>query len=463
VDVFSKIAAKRNLYLIALATICLIFLLKSQNKSNGQKSRKNIVLISLDTVRRDHCSVYGYFKDTTPFLNKMAQDGFIFLTEVFQQAGYETASFQGWNFKQNIFQGFDYQEAYKGEQQRLKYIYLVDQVFAKAQKWFDDNYLSWFSSESPFFVFIHLYDTNKAYFLKERYPFSEEEWVRYQEHYGLNNLTQENVKLFNLVDDKVNIGTPDKIYEVTTHLKHYKNHSTPKTLRGLIEAYDGTIRHIDAQLGKFMNYLNDNGLSNNTLFIITSDHGEGLGEHGYLLHNPYVFEEQRRIPLIFYNPGFIPKGSSEKQIENVDVMPTILSLMNLPHSLRFDGTSYSEVIQQKIKTSVNKEFLIIYTDPFILTQDPHFLAGFIQNNKKIIYNFRNPSSSLSFDLNNNTNEMKIEREPDVIEKRFTDIINKQKEAFASYLKEIKANVVTKSQKKKMDKHLKQLRSLGYAQ
>ena len=89
------------------------------------------------------------------------------------------------------------------------------------------------------------------------------------------------------------------------------SHTVPATaeeLQGEIDAYDGAVAYTDDQIGQLFAELKKRPLADNTLIVITSDHGESLGEHGLFIHGNSLYREQIRVPLIFYWPSEIPQG-----------------------------------------------------------------------------------------------------------------------------------------------------------
>jgi arylsulfatase A-like enzyme len=108
-------------------------------------------------------------------------------------------------------------------------------------------------------------------------------------------------------------------------------------LKGL---YDGEIRFMDDQLALLFEYLNKNNLLSNTLIIITSDHGESIGEHKLLDHGHALYEEQIRVPLIMIGPG-IPKGKRiSGLVRNIDILPSLVEYLKLPAQSGIQGKSF---------------------------------------------------------------------------------------------------------------------------
>ena len=94
--------------------------------------------------------------------------------------------------------------------------------------------------------------------------------------------------------------------------------------------YDGEVAYADSQLARLLGFLDQRGLRGTTLVVATSDHGEGLGDHGEDEHMLLVYDSTLRVPLLLRWPGVLPAGARvDGQFRQVDVMPTLLELVGL--------------------------------------------------------------------------------------------------------------------------------------
>jgi arylsulfatase A-like enzyme len=94
--------------------------------------------------------------------------------------------------------------------------------------------------------------------------------------------------------------------------------------------YDGELAFTDQEIGKVFEALKHLGLEEDTLVVLTSDHGEGLGQHNHIGHGYNIYEEAVSVPLLFRWPNHIPKGLAlSSPVEGVDIMPTILDLIGV--------------------------------------------------------------------------------------------------------------------------------------
>ena len=301
---------------------------------------RNVILISLDTLRADHLHYQGYRRQTSPNLDRFARHGTFFSTVVTQapwttpahfsiltsryphvhqgvqpltvtnrrwnktlptlasilrEQGYLTAAFTGSgaiSAKFGLYTGFDfYNETTSLEpDEAVCGAGDAEGVFGKASEWVGDN------RDRTFFLFLHTYEPH--------YPYCDEFFLRQE-----------------------GISAADPIAHRTAR-------------------YDGDIRRADAFVGRFIERLNSLDLLDRTLVVITSDHGEDLDppKRG-LRHGHNLSDELLLVPLIFYGPGIIPSGRAiAEQVRSIDILPTVLDYVGVAVDDQFDGSSLRGMI-----------------------------------------------------------------------------------------------------------------------
>jgi tetratricopeptide (TPR) repeat protein len=106
------------------------------------------------------------------------------------------------------------------------------------------------------------------------------------------------------------------------------------------DLYDGEIAYVDSQIGALLNHLKELGVRDRTLVVYTSDHGEGLGEHGEQTHSLLVYDATMQIPMIIHAPKGLPQGKVVRQQSClVDVVPTVLALLGQEVPDDLDGVN----------------------------------------------------------------------------------------------------------------------------
>ncbi len=127
---------------------------------------------------------------------------------------------------------------------------------------------------------------------------------------------------------------------------HYKHPVTPLAARKAVMAYYACVSFIDAQIGLILDALESEGLRDNTIVIILSDHGFQLGEHN--LWSKYtLFEQTTRVPLLVRVPGQMKKGGTcDEIVELVDLLPTLCELLGMSEPGNIEGTSFVPLLRR---------------------------------------------------------------------------------------------------------------------
>lgn len=301
----------------------------------------------MDTTRADHLSCYGYSRVTSPNIDRLAASGAMFrnaytpvpltgpahislMTSLFPQEhgatingmhmtthphpitlamilhrlGYKTAAFiSAWPVKKGIT-GLG--KGFQTYNQDLTYHYKVVNV-ARHGNEVGDTSRRWLQSHAhhPFFMWVHYFDPHHPYELHAEY----------------SDLP--------LVPRAVNAQAAKR---------------TPEEAQR-IEAYDSEIAFDDHDLGKTLKLLDDLGVRENTLIVVVADHGESLGEHGYVGHGDHIYQQIVHVPMIFSYPKAVPPGIVvQSDASLVDVMPTILDLAGFPMTHIGEGQSLKPAI-----------------------------------------------------------------------------------------------------------------------
>ncbi|HET8644195.1 MAG TPA: sulfatase, partial [Vicinamibacteria bacterium] len=130
----------------------------------------------------------------------------------------------------------------------------------------------------------------------------------------------------------------------------------PFKARFAARPYDGEVAYADAQLGRLVSWLDRSGARGRTLVVVTSDHGEGLGEHGEDEHMLFVYDATLRVPLILSQPGALPGGKVVAgQFRSVDLLPTVLELLGLAAPAT-SGASRAEQVRAGTRIPDNESY-----------------------------------------------------------------------------------------------------------
>lgn len=355
-----------KIILPAAVAVCLLVILISIFTSIFTKRKDlNIVLVTIETTRADHLSCYGYSRKTTPHLDALAEEGVRF-TNLFVQRSvtlpsltsimtsrYPVNHFVRRNgdiihpsvtqlaqiLKKNkyscgAFLTYTYYADWKGFDR--KYAASADDVKITTAA------LDWIKEprQNPFFLWIHYWQPHRPYMPPEPYK-----------------------SLFDPSYQGAYDGSEAPLNEVTLN----KIDMDEEDLAHIIALYDGSLRLIDDQLQRIFDALHTSNLENNTLVVITADHGEDLYDHHhYFYHYASVYDSSLHVPLIMRLPGILPAGAEVNEvIESIDIAPTVLDLAGISIPSFFEGKSLNPLI--KGKPSKNFSFAISEFTDKILT------------------------------------------------------------------------------------------------
>ena len=225
------------------------------------------------------------------------------LAEILKEKGYQTAGFTGGAGLDSDF-GFD----------RGFDVYEDDQNFGG----FEDSVpqaIEWVKSnkDNKFFLFVHGYNVHGQYVPEEGYD------NRFLDFEYKGNLTGSKREQMELREEGISRGNIFLDSEDVNYLS---------------SLYDEKVNRADGWVGVFLFEYENIDIANKTIYIITSDHGEELYEHGRIDHGHSLYEELVRVPLIISTPELNSKVVIDKLVSNVDILPTVLSLIG--YSDKFD-------------------------------------------------------------------------------------------------------------------------------
>jgi arylsulfatase A-like enzyme len=325
--------------LLSATLLAALFASPAVHAAEAHRSPPNVLVVSIDTLRADHLSGYGYPRPTSPAIDRLLAAGARFdeartvepltspaaasmltslhphehgstrngvslrrglpsLPKELDRSGYQTAAFiANWTLK-NTMSGLG--EHFQGFQEvltRKRWLGLVageataEDVNEAAVAWLDEHA----GRRRPFFVWVHYVEPHAPY------EFQGEVAAR--------------------------LGLRDR------------------SETGRIDRYDTEVAFVDHYVGELVRRIEDDpALAGNTLVVVTADHGESLGEHGYWGHGRRLFEPGLHIPLVFYWPGRLEPRRLTAPASILDVAPTILGLLGHDVPPTFRGFDWAPVL-----------------------------------------------------------------------------------------------------------------------
>jgi arylsulfatase A-like enzyme len=384
---------------------------------NGERGApRNVLFILVDTLRTDHLSAYGYDRDTSPALTRLAEAGVRFdrayapapwtkpsvasmftgqyphrhglnfvlatllpsaqtLAERLSLAGFATAGAVSHNLlggKNGFDQGF---ESYDTAEARGHAHVSTAGVTKRALKFLE--HLD--AQERPFFLFVHYFDPHYEYRRHPQYGYAAESVGRLRGGEDIHALRDMGPSL------------------AADEVEFLKN------------VYDEEIRFTDAGIGELLDALTDRGLDDDTLVIVTADHGEEFFERGWLGHTRTVYEEVIRVPLVVRAPGSAAGGRVvDAPVSLVSLTPTILDYVGIDApGAAFQGPSLRALIDGSSDAElppVRSEVRFIVLNPEnVLAEKVAFKYALIDGRYKLIKDFQAKTYEL-YDLERDPGE-----------------------------------------------------------
>ena len=348
-----------------------------------------VIYVDIDTLRPDHMGCYGYKRETTPEMDKVAADGTIFtnyycsdapclpsraalisgmfgirngaighggtaadmmlygagrdfrsqndddnFVNVFRRAGMKTASVSTFPERHSSWwfnAGFN--ETYNVGQHGLE---SGEKVLPVALDWLDRN-----MTDDNWFLHVHFWDPHTPYRAPESFgnPFADvplDTWItpevfaEHLKHVGPHSANE--LEMFTDDEDPQYPRHPGKILDMDG-------------LRNLFDGYDCGIRYADYLVGQILAKLRENGIYEDTAIIISSDHGENMGELGIYAEHGTADHATCNIPMIIKWPNGM-RGHVDNELHyNLDLVPTMADMLGVKHAAIWDGASYAETIR----------------------------------------------------------------------------------------------------------------------
>lgn len=342
---------------------------RASSGASGSKLPRHVILISIDTLRADHLGLYGYERFTSPNLDALAGEGAVFedasattawtlpshasmltglfpaehgvvsssfalpddvptLAALLEQRGFTTAAVVNalW-LERDLFgltREFDNYQSVRDPDygRRSPSTRVTDQAIT----WLRD------AGDARLFLFVHYYDVHADY---ASLPANERLFVEPYE--GPADGTAWQIMRFNFAEEHIrrcraafdpefcSFGSSEKPRLLDESFEPVVFDAAD--VRHLESLYDAGVRQMDTEIGRFIAFLRESALLDETLLVITSDHGEEFLDHGRMDHFLTTYQESLRVPLILRGPG-VPTGLRiADPVSSVDLVPTVLALV----------------------------------------------------------------------------------------------------------------------------------------
>jgi len=379
------------LWLSIVAATIATWVLASATEPAPRTRRPNVLLVTVDTLRADRMSGYGYARPTTPGIDEWMAGGVRFdqartsepltapalasmltsvdphdhgasrnglrmrvglasLPKALQAHGYHTAAIVGnWTLRHKLTGLGEHFESYDELFTRRRWLGLVNaeangnDVTRAAVEWLDAHASR--GSAQPFFLWVHYVDPHEPY-------------VLHAEH-------------------RARLGLP-------------RSGDLPRADR-----YDTEVAFVDEAVGQLLAHVRHRGLEPETLVVFTADHGESLGEHGYWGHGRNLYEPALRIPMALVWPGRVAPRVLHAPALLLDVAPTILGLLGTGAPASFRGLDWSGVLagdplplDRVTRYQAHRGVVLSKHDSELARRSGLLQVGLIRGNSKELFHVR---------------------------------------------------------------------------
>ncbi len=464
---------------------CLVFgaglILKQTPLQTDQKTlsslqntnKPNVILISMDTVRADHLSVYGYERDTSPNLKKFAEESSLYINSVStsditlpSHASIFTGLYPTSHGAHHIFNTPSEDDLTSGFADWPKSPPPLDDKFDTlaeilSEKGYStmavvanpgylhdyynlDQGFNFYDYRSPVIFLGNIVSKVRPFYLRQTIhnfmawmiPASDRDNT-YRRADKINKVAfslidkakKDNNSFFlflNYMDAHTEYAPPapyDRLFpgkDETFTMGHFRDleHQvlrlerdiTVKERQHILSQYDGGIAYEDFHIGKLFARLKEADLYENSLIIVTADHGEAFGERKHIEHGTSVYQDQVKVPLIIKYPNSSQKTVIEQYVSGVDILPTVLDTLGYeipgnvqglsllkPEDLN-NRTVISESFPDRIKLRLHKRFHRI--ERAIFSNSMKFISS--TSGKSELYDLsKDPREKTNIDMVNN--------------------------------------------------------------
>lgn len=310
---------------------------------------RDLILITIDALRADHVSAYGYARKTSPNLDRLAEQGFLFehaYTSTPHTSYAVTSLLTGKHMRPLVLSGLGL-DSETWAQQLRRYGYKTAAFYPPAVFFIDEFRLLPFRDRRLDFEYTKVQFASAAERAREVQAYLRSTLSPGSSASGDSEGAPDGDKLFLWI----HLFEPHEPYEA--HPDHTFGDRD-------VDRYDGEIAEADAGLGAIVGEIHR--LRPNAVVIATADHGEEFLEHGGRYHGTTVYEEQVRVPLIIYVPGVQGGRRVEAPVQLADLLPTVLGALDVPRSARLRGRDLGPLLMGSAGSANEKGFAFSETD-----------------------------------------------------------------------------------------------------
>ena len=365
-------------------------------------SLPNVVLLVMDACRADHLSCYGYERPTTPNIDRIAANGTLYenaispavwtvpshasmftgmylsghglygrnlklrsdiptIATYLKRNGYKTAAFTANTLigePTGLSRGYDelydmrhivaddakwksklnslYRKLYFADpESKIGYDRGAWRLNREMKKWVDGQVKG--GGKRPFFIFANYMETHLPYVPSKE---SRSKFLTPEQEARWRTVNQ---NPWQYISKNVTMDSED--FQILKSL------------------YDAQLSYLDEKIGEIYDFLHEKGLLKNTLFIVTSDHGENLGDHNLMDHQYCVYDTLARVPLVVNYPASNQGIKISSQVQSLDILPTVIDLLNQDEDPDLKNIQGQSLVPDKIEAKPREFTVTEYLAP----------------------------------------------------------------------------------------------------
>jgi len=332
---FKKKYMTRGVFILTIFTLLTVFCVSTNCKKSRELKSFNVVLIVIDTLRSDHLPFYGYKKNTAPFLWELAKKSVVF-KHAFSASSWTSPATASiftslYPYQHGVLMGLLAIRRAQKIDPDLKVNRIPEEIKTITEVLKEIGYQTYGVSDNlnigKMQGFTQGFDEFKT-FMYDQAPVVNKTIKKWRKRLMANS------KYFLYI----HYMEPHAPYHAREPL--YKPHEDKQ--KDDISAYDSEIHFVDQHIKELFELFL---WEKNTLIIITADHGEGLWDHGYMVHGKTLYREEVQVPLIIYLPGGTTSRQVSINVSTIDILPTVRDLIGLPEDKNNEGVSLVPLIE----------------------------------------------------------------------------------------------------------------------
>jgi arylsulfatase A-like enzyme/Flp pilus assembly protein TadD len=359
-------------FLIAVTVICiplaLIVLLPSATAK--QNPIRNVLLISIDTCRADYLSCYGHTLKTTPNIDQLAKQAIQFSHVVspvpLTLPSHSTMLTGTSPPRHGVHDNMNYR---LGASQETLAEMLAEQGFTTG-------------------AVVSAFVLDSQFGLDQGFDFYEDN-IEENPDRKVNEFNERPASITTrLAAQWLNRHKDEKFFLFLHYFDPHVRYTPPEPFASKFpdDPYAGEIAYVDDCIGQVIRKLKDLGLYDSTLIIVTSDHGEMLGEHGEENHSYFIYQSAVRVPLIIRMPGCDNPKTIDHAVGIIDIVPTVCAMLHLQPPEKIEGHDLSDYFRENTVPTSNRHY---YCESYTPTKyNANALLGIVNDRWKFIQTTR---------------------------------------------------------------------------